>query len=223
MTTAWIVIPAVFATSIAITIALYFASRRSRARRTGERLSRSLGLIHEVFTALEQVPDVLITRDLRRGLVLLISHHVQILNGLAPRHPYLNFVQQRLARLNRLPSGMTRNTLRSRQQRREASLALERLSGILKGAAKTSALEQKQADIASAAAQFAAQQMAVETARQAAKDAENVRAYKQALNFAYQAQALCQKLPPLVGKALDEAVAQDVTRLEAALGKPARA
>ncbi len=223
MSTAWIVIPAVFATCMAITIALYFASRRTRARRTGERLSRSLAQIHAIFSALDQVPDVLITRDLRRGLVLLVSHHVGLLSDLAPRHPYLNYVQQRLARLNRIPSGMARSTLRSRQQRKEASVALETLAGLLKGAVKASALEQKQADLASAAAQFAAQQIAVETARQAAKDAENVRAYKQALNFAYQAQALCKKLPPLVGKAMDDAVAQDVSRLEAALGKPARA
>ncbi|MEQ8691483.1 MAG: hypothetical protein RIC89_11690, partial [Pseudomonadales bacterium] len=76
--------------------------------------------------------------------------------------------------------------------------------------------------LAAAAATFAAQQIAVETARQAAKDAENVRAYKQALNFAYQAQGLCRRLPPLMAEALSESVSADVKRLETQLGRPAR-
>lgn len=131
-------------------------------------------------------------------------------------------LKNKMARLNRLPSGTDRAIIRNREQRRAASIAFEALAEQLNGAADKRSIPARQVALASAAAKFAAQQIAVETARQAAKDAENMRAYKQALNFTYQAKALCGKLPPLMSKALGHAVDQDVARLETQLGRPAR-
>lgn len=197
--------------------------RRTAVQRTRRQVSAALAAAHEIFAAIEKIPPSLISRELRRGLVLLAKHHIDKVQRLQPRHFYLSQLNRQLALLNRIPSGMQRDPLRSRQARRDASLALEQMAEALKKASTKGCISQRQATLAGAAAQFAAQQVAVETARQAAKDAENVKAYRQALNFAYQAQDLCRRLPPLMGKALNEAVQQDVHRLERTLGKVAEA
>lgn len=95
---------------------------------------------------------------------------------------------------------------------------MDEIAKLLKEAAKARELDQRAGALAHASAVFSGQQIAVETARQAAKDAENIRAYPQALNFALQAQALCRKLPPLIGKTLREAVDSDIERLETLSG-----
>ena len=184
-------------------------------------MSDALTHTQEIFNCLERVPNGLIARDLRRGLVLIISAHLKILTDLQPRHPYLWDLNNRLQRLNRIPSSFEKKAIRNSADRKQASQALEVLHGLVKASGKSGLLPQRDADLAAAAALFSAQQIAVETARQAAKDAENVRAYKQALNFAYQAQALCKRLPPLMAEALTESVAADVERLEARLNKVA--
>ena len=180
-------------------------------------MSRALTQTQALFNHLEHVPNGLITRELRRGLVLIISAHLKVLTDLQPRHPYLWDLNNRLQRLNRIPSAFEKKAIRNSADRKKASVALENLNTLIKEAGRLELIPQRDADLAAAAALFSAQQIAVETARQAAKDAENVRAYKQALNFAYQAQALCKRLPPLMAEALTESVAADVERLEARL------
>ena len=153
---------------------------------------------------------------------MLLSHHLEILRATNAHHPHLQDLETRLSQLNRMPSGFQRVSLRSKDARRHASVAFEQLAKILKDAVNEKAIHQKEGTLAHAAAVFSAQQMAVETARQAAIDAENVRSYPQALNYARQAHALCRKLPPLVGNALAESISQDVERLESMTGQTAR-
>ncbi len=195
---------------------------RAAPRREGRRLANAIQSTEAIFQCLDRVPNNLINRDLRRCTVLLLSHHLEVLRDIQPRHPHLLYIESRQQRLNRIPTGLERRPIRTKKDRREAALALEELAGIIKKGARAKAVNARDADLGAAAALFAAQQIAVETARQAAKDAENVRAYQQALNFAYQAEALCRRLPPLMGKALTESVSADVERLEQQLGRPAR-
>lgn len=220
----------VYTTTIVITLVagiasaacwfLYF-SHNASAKREGKRMSLALTSTQAIFQCLDHIPNGLITREIRRSLVLIISAHLKVLTDLQPRHPYLWDLHNRLQRLNRIPSAFEKNSIRNRADRRAASQALEELHGYIKDAGRTQLIPSKDADLAAASALFGAQQIAVETARQAAKDAENMRAYKQALNFAYQAQALCKRLPPLMAGALAESVAADVERLEARLGRAA--
>lgn len=198
----------------------YLCKRQARLETT--RMSLSLSASHAIFTAIEHIPDALINRDLRRGLVLLLTHHLEVLRATNPLHPHLREMQGRVTQLNRIPSGLQRAPLRSKLARRHASLALEELAKLLKVALKSRILDQKTGALAHASAVFTSQQVAVDTARQAAKDAENIRAYAKALSFARQARALCTKLPPLVGKSLADAVNQDIERLESLAKQPAR-
>ncbi len=200
--------------ALVITVPVYQIIKSRLARREAANLSRALSASHAVFTALEHVPDSMIQRDLRRGLVLLLTAYLDTLEEHNPLHPHLQALRQRVLKLNRIPSGMQRANLRSKQARRHATLALEELANLLKAGMQQKLVDQHDGALAHASAQFTAQQIAIENARQSAKDAENVRAYPQALNFAYQAQALCRKLPPLMSKALTEAVGQDIERLE---------
>lgn len=213
----WALATIVFA---GLTVPIYHLLRRWLARRETARMGRALSISHAIFTALEHVPDAFINRDLRGGLVLLLTHQLNLLVQTNPHHPHLRDLQQRVTLLNRMPSGLQRAPLRSKQTRRHANIALRELARLLNDAVKQGAMAHKVGMLARASAMFAAQQIAVDNARQAAKDAENVRAYPQALNFAYQAKGLCQKLPPLLGERLTEAVGQDIARLEMRLGAP---
>ncbi len=196
------------------TVPVYHIVRGRLARREAARFSRALSASHAVFTALEHVPDVLLQRDLRRGLVLLLNAHLDTLEHYNPAHPHLREMRNRVLKLNKIPSGLKRTALRSKQARRHATLALEELARMLKEGTEAQLLDRHDGALAQASAQFTAQQIAIDSARQAAKDAENVRAYPHALNFAHQALALCKKLPPLMGKAMTDAVSQDIERLE---------
>ena len=209
------------AISAAIVLTYRYLIKRV-ARQQARRMTRALSISHGIFTTLERVPDSLINRDLRRGLVLLISHHLDVLRETNAQHPHLNNLQQRVARLNRIPSGLHVTKPRNKVERRQASMAFEELAKLIKDAMILGELEPRDGALGHASAVFTGQQIAVDTARQAAKDAENIRAYPQALNFAHQAQALCRKLPPLVGKALSDAVTKDIDRLENLTGRPAR-
>jgi len=194
--------------------ALYHYSSRSVARRDTQRMSNALMATHNTFAALDHVPSGMVTRDLRKGLVMMLAQHLNTLREVQPRHPHLYELDLRVQRLNKIPSGMLHQPIRSKKQRREAVLALEELAQFIKQAGHTKLLPTRVSALAHAAATFAAQQVAVESARHAAKDAENLHAYRHALNFYYQAHALCRKLPPLAGKALSEAVTLDIERLE---------
>jgi hypothetical protein len=207
--------------SIAITLAipvlwwLWQLKQKLDLRREARRLSAALSVSHAVFQALDHLPQSLLSRDLRRGLVLLLHHHINVLKQVNPMHPHLTDLEQRMRTLNQIPSGMTPSRLRTKLERRYAAQALEELGRILKDAPKQNSLEQKVADLARAAAVFGSQHIAVESARQSCTDAENMRAYSSALNFAYKAQALCKSLPPMVGATLADAIASDIERLEA--------
>lgn len=201
---------------------IYFTSAKARARRDSRKLALSVRDAEQLLSWMDQVPNKLVARELRKGLVLTLQYHIEQLESLQPRHPHLWYLQSRLQRLNKIPSGFERTGIRSREDRRQASVAFEALGEAMRKAGRRKILSVKQAHLAAAAATFAGQQIAVETARQAAKDAENVRAYRQALNFAYQAQALCGRLPPLMGDALRNTVSADVERLETLLARTAR-
>jgi len=190
-----------------------FIHKRNTRIETG-RITRALTINHTLFTALEHIPNGLVSRDLRRGLVLLLTHHIAVLQRTNARHPHLQDMQSRTAKLNKLPSGLQTSTLRSKVTRRQASVALEEVAKMVKEATQRKELQLREGTLAHASATFASQQIAVDTARQAANDAENIRAYPQALSFARQAHALCRRLPPIVGKVLTEATTQDIQRLE---------
>ncbi|MEM9623759.1 MAG: hypothetical protein AAF993_19095 [Pseudomonadota bacterium] len=211
---------AVVAAASACTVYLWFGKRRTA--QTTARVTRALTLCQAIYTALEHIPDGIISRDLRRGLVLLLTNHLNVLAEANPKHPILPGMQRQVQKLNKIPSGFERERIRDKQTRRYAALALEQLAKILREAVSRRELDTKHGDLARASATFTAQQIAVENARQAAKDAENVGANKKALNFAYQAQSLCRSLPPLMGKALAESVATDIERLEGSLKQPLR-
>lgn len=208
--------------AVAIGVVSYYFSTRALALRERRRVSKSLATTQAILTALDHVPNALVSRDLRRGLVLILNHHAGILTELQPEHPHLYYLQTRTHKLNRLPTGFERGRLRCKSDRKQASIALESLAELIGKSGREKVIGLKNADLAAAAARMAAQQIAVENARQAAKDAENIRAYKQALNFAYQAQSLCKKLPPLMAGALTEAVSADVERLETLTGRTAK-
>lgn len=212
---------------IAITVACvaalswltYYFSSQAYTRKQTRRLNKALTTTQAIFNAVDNVPNVLISRDLRRGLVLIINFYINELTELNAKHPHLYYLQTRIQKLNQIPTGFERLRIRSKADRKRASSALDTLANLIKQENQNQVIESKYADLARAAASFAAQQIAVETARQAAKDAENVRAYGAALNFTYQAQALCRKLPPMMAEALGESVAADVERLEGLTGR----
>lgn len=199
---------------------LYF-SKRSLALRAGRRLSHALANCQNMFHALKDIPDTLISRDLRIALVLLLKHHVETLCEMQPRHPYLVECQARLQKLNQIPSAFARSNLRTKSERATAAKALERLTRQVLDASKARQVPVKRADLAAAAARLAVLQLAVESARQEARDAENVRAYGQAMQFCQQALALAKSLPPLMRDALSEALQGDLERLEHYVGRAA--
>lgn len=207
-------------TASALGWGVYMWLNRRKNTRQATRMSRALTTSQAVFTALEHIPDGLINRDLRIGLVLLLNNHLAALAEINPKHPILRGLQDQVLALNRMPSGFQRIRIRDKQKRKYATLALEEIAKIIHDAVLRKDLAQKPGDLARAAATFIAQQVAIENARQAAKDAENVRAYQKALNFAYQAQSLCKTLPPLMAKHLTEAVGQDIERLESSHRAP---
>lgn len=216
---AWI---AATATTIALTAGIYTLLRRREAKLRAQKMTRALSKTHTILTAIEHIPDPLINRDLRRGLVLLLSHHVDVLDRTNPDHAHLSAIKNRIAQINRIPSGLRPVKLRSKVERRHASSALEELAKLLKDATVTGELDRREGSLAEASAKFTGQQIAVETARQSAKDAENIRAYPQALHFAKQARQLCRNLPPMVGSRLMESVSADIERLESRLGQPTK-
>jgi hypothetical protein len=216
---AWI---AATATTVVLTAGIYTQLKRREAKIRARKMTRALSKTHTILTAIEHIPDPLINRDLRRGLVLLLSHHVDVLNTTNPDHAHLNAIQKRVAQINRIPSGLQKVKLRSKIERRHASSALEELAKLLKDATDAGELNRREGSLAEASAKFTGQQIAVETARQSAKDAENIRAYPQALHFAKQARQLCRNLPPMVGGKLMESVSADIERLESRLGHPTK-
>ena len=210
-----------FFTALAITVVTaacgwlgYYYLRRYLFRRNSRRVTRALIQCQQIFSTLEHIPDPLIRRDVRSGVVHLLNHHIQILQSVNSQHPMLTNLRQQMSRINRMPSGMQRVNIRSKSQRQAAIHALEQLAKIMSEAILAGDVKRRVGDLASASARFCAQQLAVENARQSIQDAENLRAYPEALNFAYQAQSLCRSLPPLVGKLLSEAVDTDIERLE---------
>ncbi len=216
---AWI---AATATTVVLTAGIYTQLKRREATLRARKMTRALSKTHTILTAIEHIPDPLINRDLRRGLVLLLSHHIDVLSKTNPDHAHLSAIQKRVAQINRIPSGLKNVKLRSKVERRHASSALEELAKLLRDATIEGELDRREGSLAEASAKFTGQQIAVETARQSAKDAENIRAYPQALHFAQQARQLCRNLPPMVGGKLMEAVSADIERLESRMGRSAR-
>jgi hypothetical protein len=220
--TSYLIWIAATATTMVLTAGFYTLFKRREAKISAQKMTRALSKTHAMLTAIEHIPDPLINRDLRRGLVLLLSHHIDVLNKTNPDHAHLAAIRNRVAQINRIPTGLKNAKLRSKVERRHASSALEELSKLLRDATIKGELEQREGSLAEASAKFTGQQIAVETARQSAKDAENIRAFPQALHFARQARQLCQNLPPMMGGKLTEAVSADIERLESRMGRPAR-
>lgn len=118
-----------------------------------------------------------------------------------PNHPHLWYLQSRMGRLNKISTGFERTSIRSKSDRKRASLAFEKLAVLIKQCDGKKILAARDVDVSAAAAQFSAQHVAVETTRQAAKDTENVHYYyQQTLNFSDQAQGACQKATSPHGK-----------------------
>ncbi|XOV85063.1 MAG: hypothetical protein ACFHXK_08035 [bacterium] len=220
--TSYLIWIAATATTMALTAGIYVQLKRREAKLRARKITRALSKTHALLTAIEHIPDPMINRDLRRGLVLLMSHHIDVLHQTNPEHPHLRALRNKVAQINRLPSGLKSAKLRSKVERRHASSALEELAKLLKDATAQGELNQREGSLAQASAKFTGQQIAVEIARQSAKDAENIRAYPQALHFAKQARQLCRDLPPMVGSKLMAAVAADIERLESRLDRSAR-
>jgi len=206
----------------AIAVPAYLLLSKARARRNAHSFTKALSRAHAILTALEPIPDAMIQRDLRRGLVLLLNDHLRVLAGQNPEHPHLLYLQSQVARLNRIPNGFQRTGLRCKQARRDASSGFSELAGLIKAGMNERAIDQRNGSLAHASAICAAQQIDVEMARQAAFDAEHMRAYPQALDFAYQAQVLCRKLPPMMREKLTQAVTDDIERLKNLGSAPAK-
>ena len=151
-----------------------------------------------------------------------MNDHLRVLADQNPEHPHLLYLQSQVARLNRIPNGFQRATLRCKQARKNASNGFSELAGLIKAGMNERAIDRRNGSLAYASATCAARQIAVETARQAAFDAENMRAYPQALDFAYQAQVLCRKLPPMMREKLTQAVTDDIERLKNLGSTPAK-
>lgn len=220
--TSYLIWIAASVTTIVLTAGLYTLFKRREAKLRAHKMTRALSKTHAILTAVEHIPDPMINRDLRRGLVLLLSHHIDVLTRTSPDHAHLKALQNRVAQINRIPTGLKTAKLRSKVERRHASSALEELAKLLRDATIQGELDQREGSLAEASAKFTGQQITVETARQSAKDAENIRAFPQALHFARQARQLCRNLPPMVGGKLLEAVSADIERLESRMGRPAR-
>ncbi len=199
-----------------------YLRRRAAALRSTRQLRNALSTCHAVFTALESVPSTMLSRDLRKGLVLMVSAHLDRLKIANPEHPHLHHMRRKVAQLNRIPTGLKREPLRSKSARQAALVAFEKLAVLLRSASVDGLIKQKTADLARASALYAAQQLAIEIARRSAQDAEHVKAYPQALRFAYQAQGLCRKLPPATGQSLNALISQDIERIQARLPEQAR-
>ncbi|MFT7654710.1 MAG: hypothetical protein ACI9ON_002501 [Limisphaerales bacterium] len=58
-----------------------------------------LATTESLFSTLDDVPNVLISRDLRRGLVLIASHYIDVIVDIQPKHPHLWYLQSRIGRL----------------------------------------------------------------------------------------------------------------------------
>jgi len=217
--TFWLVTTIVIAT---IAVPAYQLLSKARARHNAHSFTKALSRAHAILSALEPIPDALIQRDLRRGLVLLLNDHLRVLADQNPEHPHLLYLQSQVARLNRIPNGFQRATLRCKQARKNASNGFSELAGLIKAGMNERAIDRRNGSLAYASATCAARQIAVETARQAAFDAENMRAYPQALDFAYQAQVLCRKLPPMMREKLTQAVTDDIERLKNLGSTPAK-
>jgi hypothetical protein len=199
---------------VGTSIGVLLFSKKSFARRASRRLSHAITNCQRIFRALGDIPDTLISRDLRIALVLLLKHHIETLSELQPRHPFIIDCQNRLERLNQIPSAFARSNLRTKNERATAAKALESLTRLLQDARAKRLIPVKRSDLAAAAARLAVLQLAVESARQDAKDAEHVRAYRQAMQFSQQALALAKSLPPMMSGALSETLQGDLERLE---------
>ncbi|MEM7077140.1 MAG: hypothetical protein AAF513_00805 [Pseudomonadota bacterium] len=193
-----------------------YLSRRRRSHRAGHGLHTCLQLLG----TLQAVPNEMISRELRKCLVLMLHRHIINLQATSPEHPHIDHLMKRLGQLNRLPSGMSTTTMRSKSDRQAALAGFEQLIEIIDQAVAHRDLDSKMAQLGRAAARFAYQQLAVDIARKAALDAEHVRAYPQALGLVYQAHGLTRQMPPQLGRSLADAIKQDIERLERMVGKP---
>lgn len=83
----WIVAAAIVGGFTLTGVGLFYLMRRLMARRDSRRMSQALTITHEIFENLDKVPNTLINRELRKGLVLLIKHHVDVLMCWKPCNP----------------------------------------------------------------------------------------------------------------------------------------
>ncbi len=104
--TSYLIWIAATATTMVLTAGFYTLFKRREAKISAQKMTRALSKTHAMLTAIEHIPDPLINRDLRRGLVLLLSHHIDVLNKTNPDHAHLAAIRNRVAQINRIPTGL---------------------------------------------------------------------------------------------------------------------
>lgn len=201
---------------------LYQFLHKHLHRRRLSQASQGLATCQQIFELCETIPSAQLPRDLRRGLVLIANRHLSAVESLQPQHPMLAHLRPKLAKLNKIPRHHLETKPRNKVDRRHASSRLVELAGIVEIALNRGHIDDKDGNLARASAQVTARQVEIENARQASRDAENMQAYPQALRFAYHAQMLCNKLPPLIRQTLTSAVEADIERLKAYANSPSQ-
>ena len=190
-----------------------FLSKHLQGRRQ-QLAAQGLSVCQQIFELADAIPSTQMPRELRRGLVLIVDHHLQELESVQPAHPLMALMRTKLGKLNKIPRHHMETKPRNKQDRRQASARLIQLAGIIEIALNRGHISDKEGNLARASAQVTARQVEIDNARQACRDAENMQAYTQALRFAYHAQMLCTKLPPITRQTLTNAVETDIERLK---------
>ncbi|MEM7101400.1 MAG: hypothetical protein AAF541_24335 [Pseudomonadota bacterium] len=197
----------------------FFLAKHLRVQKL-QKAHQGLTVCQQIFDISDHIASTQMPRELRRGLVLIANQHLQHVEGVQPEHPLLPYMRSKLARLNKIPRHHFDTKPRNKNDRKLASARLTQLAGIIELAVNRGEIDDRDGNLARASAQVTARQVEVENARQASKDAENMQAFTQALKFAYHAQSLCTKLPPLIRETLTNAVEADIARLKEHAAKP---
>ena len=199
-------------TIIGVVVAQLLLQKRSSQHQA--KVNASLTACQTIFASTYPLANESISKDVRRGLVMLLKHHIGVIEKYEPAHPMLNHLTARMVELNRIPAGRKQSRPRKNQDRQNTRISFERIAEIMQAAVKAGFIDAKNGKLAQVSAQFAAGQVAIDGARQAIRDAEHVRNYPQAMRYALHAKALCRKLPPLLAEQLNTVVQQDIERVE---------
>ena len=172
-----------------------------------------------LMNVIHAIPNEVISRNLRKGSVLLINEHINQAAKVLPKHPLLSNLRHQVAVLNKIPqmTPLAKARLRSKTVRQDAVTHLRRLAVEMQDALEEGWISDTDGNLAKQAAQFTADQLTVENARQAVKDAENVQSFAKALKLAHQARSYCRRLPPMLAEKTMNMLEADIERIQASL------